>query len=169
MAENIIIDGAQIWARNFSGKEGKFNAAGNRNFNLWLEPKLAAALRKDGWNVKEYAPKSDPDAEPRPFIKVAVNYNYIPPKIYRVGSNGKKVSLDEDNVGNLDWEEIKNVRIVVRPYHWEVNGKEGIKAYVKTMYVEIEEDPFESRYEEDKGFDPSFLPSADNDDEVPFR
>ena len=25
MTENIIIDGAQIWARNFSGKEGKLN------------------------------------------------------------------------------------------------------------------------------------------------
>ena len=163
MAENTIIDGAQIWARNFSGKEGRFNAAGNRNFNLWLDPKMAAALKKDGWNVKEYAPKTDPDAEPRPFIKVAVNYNYIPPKIYRVGANNKKVSLDEDSVGNLDWEEIKNVRIVVRPYHWEVNGK----AYVKTMYVEVEEDPFESQYEE-KEFDPSFLPTADDDGFAPF-
>ena len=161
---NIIIDGAQIWARNFSGKEGKFNAAGNRNFNLWLDPKMAGSLKKDGWNVKEYAPKSDPDAEPRPFIKVAVNYNYIPPKIYRVGSNNKKVLLDEDNVGNLDWEEIKNVRIVVRPYHWEVNGKEGIKAYVKTMYVEVEEDPFENRY---ASGDSSF-PSAGDDEELPF-
>lgn len=163
MTENIVIDGAQIWARNFSGKEGKFNPAGNRNFNLWLDPKLAVDLKRDGWNVKEYAPKSDPDAEPRPFIKVSVSYAYIPPKIYRVGANNKRVSLDEESVGNLDWEEIKNVRLVVRPYNWEVNGKKGIKAYVKTMYVEIEEDPFEKKYAD---ADSSF-PSAD-DEELPF-
>ena len=115
MADNIIIDGARIWARNFSGKEGKFNAAGDRNFNVWIEPELAMKLKEDGWNVKDYIPRSDPDAEPRYFIKVSVSYRNIPPKIYRVNSSNKRVALDEDTVGTLDWAEINNIRLMIRP------------------------------------------------------
>ena len=167
MADNIIIDGAKIWARNFAGKEGKFNAAGDRNFNVWLDPDLAERLKADGWNIKNYIPRSDPDAEPRPFIKVSVSYRNVPPKIYRVNSNNKRVALDEDTVGTLDWEEINNVRLVIRPYSWEVNGRSGIKAYLKTLYAEIEEDPFEKRYQADE--EPPFLAMPDGDDEtVPF-
>lgn len=164
--DNIMIDGARIWARNFTGKEGRFNAAGDRNFNVWLEPELAKRLEADGWNVKYYIPKSDPDGEPRAFLKVSVSYRVFPPKIYRVGSGNKKVQLDEDTVGTLDWEEIKNVRIVIRPYNWEVNGRTGIKAYVKTMYAEIEEDPFEKEYQEKK--EDSFLDMPNGPDEMPF-
>ena len=46
--DNIVIDGAKIWARNFAGKADKFNAAGNRNFNLWLDEDLAKKLEADG-------------------------------------------------------------------------------------------------------------------------
>ena len=97
---------------------------------------------------------------------MALNYNYIPPKVYRVSGNNK-VLLDEDNIGTLDWEEITNVRIVIRPYQWEVNGREGIKAYVKTMYAEIEEDPFEKDYAKGKGADFSGMLDV-GDEEAPF-
>lgn len=168
MADNIIIEGARIWARNFTGKEGKFNAPGDRNFNVWLEPDLAEKLRSDGWNVKSYIPRTDPDAEPRFFIKVSVSYRNVPPKVYRVNSNNKRVQLDEDTIGTLDWEEIKNVNLIIRPYSWEVNGRTGIKAYLKTLYAEIEEDPFEKNYNEEKEM-PSFLNVPDSEDEaVPF-
>lgn len=165
--DNIVIDGAKIWARNFQGKEAKFNAAGDRNFNVWLEPSLAEQLKLDGWNVKTYIPKTDPDAEPRFFMKVAVSYKFYPPKIYRVGSNGNRVLLDEDSVGTLDWEEITNVRIIIRPYQYDVNGRSGIKAYVKTLYAEIEEDPFERQYEEQKKADFPGM-AVEEDGEAPF-
>ena len=142
--DNIVIENARIGFRNFSGKEGKFNPPGRRNFCLFLESDLAHKLQNDGWNVRYLQPR-DPDDEPQAYIQVAVNFDNIPPKIVLVTKNSK-TTLNEEEVNILDWAEIKNVDITVRPYNWEVNGKHGVKAYVKTMYVTIVEDDFANKY-----------------------
>ena len=141
---NITIEGARLVFRNFEGKEGKFNAAGKRNFCVLLDDDLAHTLQDDGWNIKWLNPKEEGD-EPQAYIQVAVSFGVVPPKIVLITSAGKQ-TLDERSISILDWAEIENADVIIRPYNWEMNGKTGVKAYVKALYMKIAEDEFERKY-----------------------
>lgn len=143
---NLIIENARILFRNFSGNEGQFNREGDRNFCLPLEPDVAQQMIEDGWNVKFLKPREEDD-EPQAYIQVAVNYKYAnkAPKIYMITSRGR-TQVDEDMVNILDWADFANIDLIVNPSRWEVNGKTGIKAYLKTLYVTIMEDELDQKY-----------------------
>lgn len=141
---NITIEDAKIGFRNFSGKEGKFNPPGRRNFCVFVEPELAGILKEDGWNVK-WMKARDPEDPDLPYLQVAVHFGKVPPRIVLVTSRGKTL-LDEANVNIIDWAEIEKVDLIIRPYNWDVSGKGGVKAYVKSMYITIKEDELEAKY-----------------------
>jgi hypothetical protein len=140
----IVIENAKLIFRNFAGKESKFNAAGNRNFCVVLDPELADKLKADGWNIRELQPREEGEA-PQPYMQVSVKFGNIPPKITTV-ANGIMTELTEATVGGLDFADIISCDLVIRPYNWEVNGNTGVKAYVKSLYVNLEVDPFEAKY-----------------------
>lgn len=145
MARNkLTIEDAEIFWKNFSGRGSQFNAEGDRNFCVYIDPAVVPTMKEDGWNVKYSKPRDEGD-EPLPYIPVKVAYENFPPKVYMVTSRNQTL-LDEDTIGELDRAEIERVDLVISPYHWTLkNGNSGIKAYVDTMYVTIAED-FGGRY-----------------------
>ena len=142
--EQITIEDARILFRNFSGKEGQYNRAGDRNFAVLLDDGVAQELANEGWNVKYLKPREEGD-EPQAYVQVTASYKGRPPRVVLITIRGR-TNLDEDTIDVLDWCDIKHVDLMLNPYHWEVNGKTGIKAYLHSIYVTIVEDELELKY-----------------------
>lgn len=151
-AENtVLMEGVRIIFRNFQGKEGQYNKEGDRNFGVILPPQVAEQMLADGWNVKYLKPREEDEGdepEETPWLSVSVNFDKgRPPKIMVITDRGR-TALDVETVETLDWADIQNVDLIVRPYTWEVSGRSGVKAYLQSMYVTIEEDELEKKYSE---------------------
>ena len=132
--QDLQIEGARIMFRNFKGEPDKFNPKED-----------ARAIEEAGWNVKRLNPREDGD-EPQAYLNVEVKFGeYFPPTI-NVISGRKHSRMDADTVGMLDWAEIDSVDLIIRPYVWEMNGRTGIKAYLKKMWVTLVVDKFEEKY-----------------------
>lgn len=140
----ITIEDARIAFRNFSGKEGQYNAAGRRNFCVLIDESVAKDLISQGWNVRYLKAKESDDPD-QAYMQVSVSYKNFPPMVAVISGN-KKTILDESSIHVLDWAEIEKVDLIIRPYSWEVNGKTGVKAYLKKMYVTLVEDELEAKY-----------------------
>lgn len=144
----IMMEGVRIIFRNFAGKEGKYNREGDRNFAVLLDEDIANTLAADNWNVKWLNPRNEEEEENRQaYLPVSLSYKGRPPRVVMITSRGR-TNLDEDQVEILDWATILNVDLIVRPYEWMVNNKTGIKAYLQSIYVTIEEDALERKYNE---------------------
>lgn len=140
----LVMEDARIVFRNFAGAEGMYNREGDRNFCVLLEDDLAAEMAADGWNIKRLKPREG-EEQGTAYIQVSVGFKGRPPRMVMITSRGR-VELGEDECVLLDWADIDKVDLIIRPYHWNVNGRTGVKAYLKSIFVIIHEDYLELKY-----------------------
>lgn len=143
---NIIVNGARLASKNFSGRPGKYNDEGVRSFSLVIEdPEMIERLIDDGWNINVTEPNPE-TGQVRGYLRVAVRFDKIPPRIFLV-ENGYKTILNADTVGVLDSAEIENVDLTISPSVWDENhGKPKIKAYLRSMFVTLRMDELDKKY-----------------------
>ena len=146
----LQIDEARIIYRNFSGVGSKFNREGDRNFAVVIPTEeLADRLTELGWNVKVKPPRDDDDT-PFMYLPVKVKFNERGPAAYlRSGDN--MIKLDEDSVSCLDDIDIVSVDMDLRPFDWDVNGKQGRTAYLQSICVTQQIDRFAAKYGKSNG------------------
>ena len=141
----LQIEDARMIYRNFGGEASKYNREGDRNFAVIIpNQEICDQLTAEGWNVKIKPPR-DEDDTPFMFLPVKVKFNNRGPNIY-VQSAGNVKRLTEETVGMLDEIDIQSVDMDLRPYDWEVNGKEGRSAYLQAMNVIQNIDRFGAQY-----------------------
>lgn len=136
--DNIEIYNAEFYYPNFSGREERFNNAGNRYFNVFIDdPALATQLSEDGWNIKIKTPK-DEDDQVRHYLRVAISYNHwkYKPHVYLI-SNGVKTELDEEDLDCLDTADIAKADLSIRPRIWDDAGTPRVKAFLNELYVTV--------------------------------
>lgn len=130
----LQIDDARIIYRNFAGRGDKYNREGDRNFAVVIpDEEMADELTNIGWNVKIKPPREDGDT-PFMFLPVKVKFNDRGPNVYLKTGNVQN-KLDEESVGLLDNIDIISVDLDIRPFDWDVNGKQGRTAYLQSIRV----------------------------------
>lgn len=144
--DNILeIEDARIIFRNFAGVGSKFNREGDRNFAVIIpNEEIKDQLISEGWTVKIKPPREEGE-EPFMFLPVKVKFNNRGPAAYVV-SGDQNTRLNEDTIDMLDEIDIQSVNMDIRPYDWEVNGKEGRTAYLQAIEVIQNIDRFGAKY-----------------------
>lgn len=168
--ENLVIEKANLMFRNFRGIDRGYNPKHEKSFSLFIDPDRfdVEAMKKDGWNLKALKPREGYEDEQNFHLPVTVRWDNFPPIIYlvtRVGGTEenpkyRRTRLDEETSFMIDTAEIANVNVEIgHGKTYEFNGKVGIKAYLKKMYIELVEDRFDAMYDW----------ADDEDDENPFE
>jgi len=146
-ASRLKLEDVQIGYRNFEGREGMYNREGDRNFAVVTpSEEQAQELKAQGWNIKWPKPMADgTPSDKLPTMQVSISYKNRPPRIVMITSAGR-TTLQEDELILLDWADIRSADMMINPYHYNVNGSSGIKAYAQSVFIIIEEDPLELKY-----------------------
>ncbi len=130
----LQIEDARIIYRNFAGIGSKYNREGDRNFAVIIpNEEIKDKLLDEGWTVKIKPPR-DEDEQPFMYLPVKVKFNSRGPNAYVVSGNNV-TRLKEDTISMLDEIDIASVDMDLRPYDWEVNGKQGRSAYLQAIKV----------------------------------
>lgn len=141
----ITIEDARVLFKNFEGRESQYNRAGSKNFCVVLDDELADQLVADGWTGVRTLKSRNEDEPDRKIMQVTVSYKNKPARVIMITSKGR-TELDEETVDLLDDLDFKMVDMIISPYNWNVRGETGVSAYLRQMYVTIEESVLDLKY-----------------------
>ena len=145
----LQMDDVRLIHRNFEGRESQYNRKGDRNFSIAIyDEELAKRLVDEGWNVKIKPGREEGDA-PRMCLSVKVKFNDRGPNIYLTSGRAQR-RLDENSISCLDYVDILEANLDIRPYNWDINGKQGRTAYLQSLEVIQDVDRFADRYAEEE-------------------
>lgn len=143
---SVMIEDAKLIFRNFAGLAREFNSEGDRNFSVILEPELAQKLKAAGWRVKQLKAREEGE-EGDYHLKVKVNYKTgRPPRCVLITSNNR-TELGSDEVQLFDVADIKQADLIINGYWNDMSGG-GYAGYLKTLFITINEDELEQKYDE---------------------
>ena len=92
--QNLVVENARLAFRNFSGKESKFNRAGNRNFCIIFDKETGEELQSQGWNLSILQPRDEYEEPSKKVLNLYDEYrrinfwfdsSFIPEKWYGIG------------------------------------------------------------------------------------
>lgn len=140
----VLQDVVTIYRTNFEGRPDTYNRNGDRNFNVLIPPSLVEPLLADGWNIKHTNPPEGDEYVVEHYLPVAVSFDPYPPTMFMV--TNQKTLLDESTVMLLDSAVITSMDLIISASSWTVNGKSGVKAYLKKGFFNIEQDELDDKY-----------------------
>ena len=145
--EILRVESPEIFMINFAGRKTDSNPNGHRQFSLKLPSiEYAEQMKEEGWSVW-YTKESERYGDATPCITVEMRWQSNPelkwlnPKIYKcTRKNPNGTLIPEELIDELENDEIEDIVLDIRLRYWTINGKSGIKAYVDSMWLKIEDD-----------------------------
>jgi hypothetical protein len=156
--EELKLENVRLIWRNFAGEKKLYNENGKRNFAIPLDEETALALREIGWNVKDNQRKIDSGTAEELLYHLPVTVKMdgrVPPRVFLISKKWnpttgeeepRRTQLDEDTIMLLDFAELETVDVILRPFNWDVNGSQGVTAYLKTLFAFLHQDDLERKY-----------------------
>lgn len=145
----LVVEAANVRFRNFRGAEDTYNRSGDRNFCVFFDKEFGEELKAEGWNIKQLRAREEGE-DPQYYLQVAVQYDKgRPPRVVLLTKRGtRSTDIGSGEIDQLDYADVDNWDLVITPYEWEVSGNKGVKAYLKSMFVALNEDELEMKYAE---------------------
>lgn len=158
--DTLKLEGVKLTWLDFKG-QGKYNKTHAREFHVILDREMAEELEAQGYNIRWPKPFETDEELPEgfedrrlPTMKVTLSRTPNVSRLVRIYTveEGYKYRVDTRNNNELDdlddlGPDILYADIVINPYHWEIDGRKGISAYVASLYLILATDEFSHKYQ----------------------
>jgi len=145
--DDLEIENASIkWGfSHFDGREDTFNDEGDHNFTVIIDSEEEAQrLMAEGWNIRTMEGREEGDP-PEYLLKVKISYRFEAPPIFFLKGT-RRFRADEADLADIKRATVQQIDVIITPKPW-VHGRDtGVSAYVKEMYVKINESRFAQQY-----------------------